>query len=1171
MSSHSQRRASPAQRPATPAPVSPTPQPLTTALGDTDGLDRGAATETPTLDRARTAAAPPTLPEAPDRDTHSDEITAGRYDLSTRHEGDPSTVTRARGVDGRSRATWNRATSRETERVDVRATAQELVGALSRRADELDTQLTTTADPTEHARMRAEVARLRGDAIAVAAAPEGPDGEATLARAARDHAVPVTPRYVTTRDDDARATGWLGNGVGRRTERRTTTAAPSAAPLVSGHDVTDRTERTTTALTTAGIQRDHAVTTERRNGDGTGQTTTDRTQTGAQLFGVAGAGIGRQRDHGTTRTDADGSSATETASSARGVGWRNGGIDYATRTQSGSSTRGADGEETSRSSAATSRSGGLILTGDDGPGLRTASSTSAERRTTEGASRVAATTDASITANGARANSNATAAASAGPVRAEGTVGGGGGYTVHVNPVPDTAPPEYEVVLALTFNANLGGTASAGSSDTLGSSSPVSGSVGVTASASRGLTYRHRMTNEASQAYVAQLRTASRGGTLASGSPPEFGVMERMFAAGNHAGGLSATEVLSSPADASRMAVGSSLEYASTTNVGVNASVSAEGGGASVGANGSAAHGQTRSVRVGRVDEDGQPRVEIVLSFSDEETRSIGANARAGVAGGEASRETSASRGNTATFHLDPNARDYDAQFRRVMGANDPSAAARLARELGAERTETSSTSVNTAISATGGEGNLSAGLTQTDRRSEQRQVTFGAVDAAGHRELSAEDSATSEQSLGVNVAGRNVARAADNTTATSQVDANGQQRVNVVNTRTTSAPVAPGWLAGLLGTTETEMSAYRLNSHDVDVLAGRARDRSRWLNVLPGGLIAHVRQPWLDLAASLARPAPEPAWVEANPEIANRIARGRAILAFVRAVDASDGIEATGHALRDWDAGGEQLGEHLEFPEAISAQRTAYDALHARVVGAHDRYDDVTGAARSEAIQADIRDITTRLRAVLVAVTACQTYRNSGAKIETIAAIQNDLDAMTSLATQYAATPTTRDTPGAARPAAQQAQQTPATATSHTPPPAPTHDRALHRIQTVIPLLESCKTEEGRHTRAAQSRAAAYDGLFGARADITAAIGELDAIDTLFPMWKTLWDELERLFTETHQSPRELPWSLRPNVRWRTQLLTEAVERLPASSRGWYDVSGRTARWQAQAGRWAM
>ena len=1139
------------------APQAPRSQPLAPAAAVEGHAEASPASDTPILDLV--AAAPPAAPGLP---------------------GDPSQ--RRSGLLGTQRD------GHSHDEADVHAMSRELATILTNHARQLDEQLTHTGDPAEAERMRREVARLRSHALELTAAEQGPAGEALIARMAAEHRITPTPRSITTGAETANTRGSVTGGIGVEDTARTAVATPSSTPTARGVDTTSIDRRTTTRLGADGAHREQHTDVQIADGDGSGQRTQLTTRRGAGET-VAGWGVGGSTDASHTRTDVDGASTTAGRQSAGGLGYRDGGIDLVSRTGQTVTTRDADGEATSQRGSSATGHGGVLFGGDDGTGMRAGLSGTREDLTREGGTTATGSVDAQITDQGARANASSTAQVSSGPVSAQGTVGGSGGYTVAVAPIPGT--DTCEVVLTLTLSGNVGGTAGLGNSEALGSDSRGTATFGFSASGSRGLVYRHRMTRAEADRYVASAGAAANGG--AASGPPEFDTMARLRAADAHGQGLRETEVLSDPGAARAMADGSSLELTTRVGVSVQGGVSANGGAASAGVTGSAGTEHTRTIRVGRTGSGPESRVTVAVSFQDEDSRSLGAHASIEGMGATATQSSTNTRGAASTFLLDPAATDYDATFRRITSLDGPQAATALAQELGAEYTDSSGRKIKRSGGAGTTDGaEVKEGLTQSTERAEDHSVTFGARDANGRRTLTAESNGDTKESVALNARGQALVQDTSQTHATSRIGEDGRQTVDVTHTETQSMPVVPAFLADLLHTTRTEISQYRMADHDLDVLGDRARDRYHWLNCLPGGLIGHVRDPWLTLAASLAHPQPEAAWVAANPEVANKIARGRAITHFMATVGALDGMQATGCALREWGEGSERLGVHLEFPEPIARLGPIYDGLHARIAGAHALYESWQGPDRVTRILRDVGEIRTGLRLTSNAVAGCDAFRNSGAKIETVEAVQLDLAAAEALQTEYEAAvftpqnvaamrslfggdePTSGPGAPAATPAGPRASfdvvtghaDASATAAAWPGPSGDERARWMHRAGLIVRLLENAKHEEQRHCAAAQRNTLAYDGMTGSSSDILRALEELDAIDSLFPMWTQLYDELDILYTRADADRSTFPWNFRPNVSWREQLLQDADRR--RSNSGYAE---RLALWRQQAGRWAM
>jgi hypothetical protein len=940
---------------------------------------------------------------------------------------------------------------------------------------------------------------------------------------------------------------------------------------------------------------------------------------------------------------------------------RDGGVDHERTTTTSAERRDANGDVVAKEESSVQGSAGLFRDDDIGTGVRAGVGASSSAADQEGARSGSANATVALGDRGGSAGGEASGSTSTGKFQVKGNAGASASFTCTVEPKEGPAGRYWVVALSVKVKGHGGLEGGFGDSETVGSSSRVRASMGLSGSAERELTYRHRMSDTEKDKYLADLQRVSTW----SGEPayPELGALARL-AAGRRAG-FQDQEALQDPDAATRLTPGSSLTSRTKVEGTLQGGVGGNAGVFSLAARASETRGTERTIEVERTEKDGKPMVKVTVSFSRAQDREIGGQAGAdgiGFAGQQTSGHT---EGSEVVFELDTQAPDYRATFRRIRDLQDASSATALANELGAAYSERSEDRAGGQFGAgTLGDDGVQSGLLQGNQRTMTSTVNYGARKEDGSRTLSGTFEGNSTDNLNLVASGHQILRDESTTTSSGSVDAEGQASIQVDHEQTTSVPVVPEFLSKLLELSHSELSAFHLNDHEVEVLTDRARARDHWRNVLGQGLLHRVHVPWMHLSTWLVRPNPEASWVRADPKVADKLARVRAVVAFLKTVDADDGMACMERVLREWGEGSERLGVYLEFPEPIASLKPEVDDLHERVGSAKERFGTYTGESAGERIQEESEQIARKLRAARNAVETCDAFRDSGAKVETLSLITEDLDTIQALAREFAATrpPRTRRAspvrteatsldrlagraPLRPRPGSPTATQrgnpsstdvltgravipprpatTPTAPTSadvlfgrHAPratpaaatpapgaPAAPTsmdvmtgrvslHDatsggpRSMDvafgradatadvaasgphaaRIGALTRELRACKHEEQRRCGQAHRKIAAYATIFGGSAEIRAAHDALDAIDALFPGWTQRLDELDTLWKASGAPNRSFPWDLRPNVQWRIQLLEQAAKGYAANHQ-----SDRRAKWQAQAGRWAM
>jgi hypothetical protein len=741
--------------------------------------------------------------------------------------------------------------------------------------------------------------------------------ETTLTRIIRDRNLRIREQYATVGGTESTTTGSVG--------RDGTGFSADASHADTVHTGADRSTTTTTAVSaeadalagTAGVSGRHAV--SERSGDIT------------ETAEVSGGGSVAMGDGAMTVTGRRGVSASR----VRGEG-----DDAVT-------------ELGMRQEDATSVS---VVGGDRGHGLGMGSEST--RAVTVGGVEASRTDRASgaVTDRGVfgAASTERSVGGRRGSVTSRASVDGS--FTVDVEAIEGSVPPQYRVVMTLSAGAGmrLGGTRRSGPA-TEGDRWSAGGHAEATGGVA--MTYRHVMDEVEAQQYMSEVDEADAGGE-ASGHP-EFGLISRLRAIGNEGdqAAIGGAAVLGSSEAGAMLGDGESIEL--TLTGAVELGVTGSGTRGAYGGSASASHREswTRTVRIERVAEHqsaGQHLVDVTVSFvaADRTQGSASATVEAvslGVEGEGTSSETE-----SVVVRLDTAAPDYQDRYGQVCAAMDPATLRSLAREY------TEATADSQRVQGSMGLGGVALEVGSTDAGSES--VTHGEGGTA-----SGTFSGGVTDRGAISVAGTDVLQDSERNTATVTVDESGTEatleteRASSDFWRSVSEGAGAAWdaVTGLfdgegnaateaadmvsespadrlqeqLETTYSDLEQYSLSEADLDTLVTRAGNASAW-DACCNDLDTYPI--WQGLRSSLRRPAIDPQWADVDRAQAERLARGRAIAGFMRA-SGDDGMTCMVNVLRYYGQRGgytseRDIGTHLEWPESLSGARTKFNAAHGRI-----------------------------------------------------------------------------------------------------------------------------------------------------------------------------------------------------------------------------------------------
>ncbi|MFO0749826.1 MAG: proline-rich domain-containing protein [Myxococcota bacterium] len=941
-----------------------------------------------------------------------------------------------------------------------------------------------------------------------------------------------------------------------------------------------------------------------------GGSETNQASRGASL-GYGDGNVTGQRTRGSqhTVTAADGSSVSNQSSQTNRVAIGRGGITGRQESSEVHEERDAAGEVTRRSADTSNASGGLTM-GQHQVGAQAGVGGTRERRDGTNTSSLGGQADASISNRGGSASGTGQGSIGRGRTQLSGSVGASASFTTDIQEVEGSDGQQYEVVTVLTLSGNLGVNGRVGSDTN-------NVSVGVEGRRSHAMTFRHRLSAAQAASYRASLAQVRDNQVPVQGIGAEFAYMRRSLEMERGHTGLGRESIVSDPAAARNLADGDSMEITDTSGSTRRIGVQGGGGGVSAGASHSEGSSETRTIRVRATTVGGHSVREITLTFSRTDESQNSANASVEGMGVAGARGHSDTHGRSVVFSLPADARDYDARFARIMGCHDAGSAEHLALELGADitRSEEHTTDTSGGVGATR-DGAVNHGLNQREVRSTTSDVTVGR-DEDGHGTIVGSTGARSESQLGVRVGGTD--RVSSNVTGTAQnrfdsTRARGdRQEVSVDQNRDSGVRVGSdegvvGDLRRRLGLLRRELEGYRVSEGEVNIIAERARGGA-WMDALPlylrNGNHESVVGLWRALQSELRNPRPRAEWVAADPDMAMQIARGEAITRFRGAAPPEDGFAAIQGLLRG--GGGQALGVHFEWPDSIRARQPEYNRLHEEMLGLEGRWRGLSDAERRTRVGADGARVTAGLRAVLNAIRAAEDFHSPEAAAETEEAVQadirrvdelvrrhaNDMEFSAEEANAAADAPAPAPAPAGAAPApaaashpaprgrgasGRAASPTPAPAPLPTPgqepqappptqtgnePEGPTpedRERAIAETREIVPRLESMHHREAQILAEVEAQVGTWHLTNGW---IEEALGRLDTISQLMPVWRRAAERLYTLFRDNHGDMSAYPRQYLPNLSRRLQLLQRLTNEVPEFRRG--TLVNRAATYRAE------
>ncbi len=1114
---------------------------------------------------------------------------------------------------------------------DVRATADDLHARLTTRRAGMAEEIADRETPeARRQQLRAELPLLDLDLRQLRAGGDDRHDRAAIEDVARRYGIqPATlERGSQTSGQSTTVTrGASATGLGV-TETRTheDAMADPESERTGARSARTMSTSQTTALDSSGASRSSSETRSSERSDGSGNS---RTTSASTRVGVTDRGLGVGRTTGTSQTETRAPArpgegnpsvtrANETSTSvgvnATGVSagrnrtdtstWRRqdgsstelrqtsgtsggvttneeGQVTGATGTRSSGTRRtetGADGEATRQTSSSRSATGGVTLD-DNGrvSGGSLGGTTSSSTATRDGASSHSAGGTATVTRDSVGATGTGSGAIERGPVRVGANVGAGGSYTITATPVADSHPLAYELVTTFTYNVTIGGSIGT-ASDTLGAQSTVSASVGGSATRTRTQTFRSRMTLEELRAYMSGAERAASTGTPGPGSEaPEIGMMAR-YRAAQAQGRTPSEDEMRDPRAAARLREGQSVEHTETTALSGQGSAQISGGGASAGVSHSRSSEETVTRRERRTTVRGRPVIEVTLTFSRQDDQSTAANASYDGIGGRYGEATSERRGRTVVVQIapPPNPR-YDAQYREAMAVSSQTEAEALARRTGAAitRSESQTDTTSGGMGLMNG-GDVNTGLTMSDARTRSSEVTVGARGTDGARSVSGSTTGSSTSRGGLNVAGTQVLSGSTATSATAEVTEEGTARAEVSQTQTAGLEL-PAVLQRLWRTTETHLQRYDLSEADLQALTSRAGDARGWQSSLNARELLHIPNEWRAFGRRLLNPNPQREWLEANREMALKIARGQALTDFVASVGADYGMAAM-HAILRGSNPSQPLGVRWDWPDELRTQQRQYQTLRGEVRGAAERFERMPQADRATRIETEATRMVNGLTAIKTAIEGCRAFEDVSVRVEMLDAIDRDIRTVRSAQQQAnSARPASDEasspgSPGATRPASQgaQAQATQSDGPQVGDPTGPGQREAESRrlleeeLAQKTTTAQRFKAEENTHWRTAQGHVATGRGRIFVSSfdDAIAAETELDKISR---DWVGLWGAAWRRIVELHQQlNRGTPdRTKRTNTDWRIQLYREAISINNYAAYG--NPQGKITRWQRE------
>jgi hypothetical protein len=742
------------------------------------------------------------------------------------------------------------------------------------------------------------------------------------------------------------------------------------------------------AVGTRTTQRDRAAydgvsttrTAEETRADGTGTSRTD--STGVEADWAEGR-LAANESTSRTTTAADGGTRTTTSSSQHSIDAGGGRVQLGRTASTGDQTANAAGDVTAGTSTRTETTASLIH-GDDGTGA--------------GIGRSQETT-----ARGEHAE-------------LVGRVSADGSFVVDVERVEGSSPAQWTVTMRVstTVGARLTArrpqeaeNATAGCGERDGAEAPAEARVTASAhlggSATGVLTYRHVLGEAEARRYLGNVERADAGEP--GGGEPEFGTIARLRAARAHGADAAAAAraALGDPDAVASLAEGESVELETSATVDGGADLGASYG--QLGAGVSVAGSTTWTQRVGLAhpsDPEGRGRelVDLTLTLSRARSGSLGATATAYGAG----MGITESRGDTETlsitFRLDRGAPEYAALHRRIIAIHTDEAlrAAAASPDLSPlvhRRTDGSGESSGREVVANAGP----VGFSVTGRSARSEEETR---DDYGRERFRAEG--TNEVGAAAQIADVDVLQQTERDRARATVGPGGDLVVDLDHEveSTDEDNLADGaravrdWASGVLGgerdvgeeavdlaantprqrledqleETETDVTTDELDADAVRTLIARARDDRRWRAccLLPD---RDALRDWVGLRGLLL-----------STTASNRD-RARGIAGFT----AEHGGEPLRAALHQWrDAEHAEVGRELEWPDALSSQRTRYLAIRDAVRDADGQLATMMRHPQGATRMAAWRDQKVRgLAAIREAVERCTEMRSLGGKAQLV------------------------------------------------------------------------------------------------------------------------------------------------------------------------------------------
>ena len=751
-----------------------------------------------------------------------------------------------------------------------------------------------------------------------------------------------------------------------------------------------------------------------------GTTTTDTRKDSAELDLLEGS-LEEKVTTGSAVKHEDGSGTSEERTDSSGVALDEGVKANRSRTETRVKTN-ADGSS-QESSETVEGSGGLVVReGEVGIGGK--GSMGFSEKTRDSAAPDASGTDqsAKLEASGELTNKGAKGSAGVSSKGRSGTDANHvkanmgwqafGGFTLDI---AEAGGGLYSVVCTVT--AGIKGNAGAGGKATQQADSGVSGGASgeVHGEASMGVTYKRLLTEQELATYVDDARTLEASQRTGS-NKPEFKTVANWYAGLDALGdgGAQALTAGVGPDAASSLKPGESVAVVVTTKAGGSGEVSL----GPVSAKGGMDVAFQRAVTVAPVSVDGARRVDVTIKVVDSSSADGGLGVQPGVAKGSVDVGSKSSDSQSVTFRLDPEASDYNGDYQSILDADSLSEltglAERLEKKVHSRALGASDSSSHGAGLEVGG-----AGATVGYENAESETVE---IDESGlHGEFSGSEKA--EGSLvvgGVEVVGSSNTAGVDAT-----VDTDGDTTMRFDETQTDSGlgngtgemgahdvlQAPKDMLAKMLASEWTVLSRFELNEAEVRALYARVDPHGTWGNAVqhfPQKLV----QPWEDLRDAIKNPRPDPEWVKADPDVANDLARARAMSHFM-AQTGTHGRQTVLNLLRESDTNSD-IGLMTQWPPGIADKKGDFYGVMSRrdalgdVMSEFVLADDLSGAlSHLDTLQQD----TQTVRDAIDTCTEFTESRSKGEMLDEMDKVLADIGAeRISLGMATGAAPATED-----------------------------------------------------------------------------------------------------------------------------------------------------------------